>query len=355
MKTAIVHIGAPKTGSSAIQASLAAAQDELAGSGIGYFRGYRAQGQLLKALHDRPAIQGKIPMGEVFATPEQRRNAARGAWIRLARQVRASRATHTIISEEDLIHIPDPEKLARTLRAVFERIWIVAYVRDPVALFPSMIDQKARRGAAFSVLAKPGNIIRPMRHKLNAYSAVFGRDAMIVRHFHRENLVGGSPQMDFAHTLSEIVDREIRLDASSVMNAALPGSVTCALILENEARSVQGLVPTVDWMRERRALVAELRRCDWLQGLEKLRLIDTPLRAHVCASHNTDCIKINARYLARQVPLPENGPGVLLTPKAAWRALHAWMGRYENREVTDHVRALQAALHRPRLSDYREA
>lgn len=355
MKTAIIHIGAHKTGSTAIQTSLKKARDPLAEAGLRYFtfRAGRAQrGQLLSL-----ALSGKSGQNALLRSPHETREdavaAAMKAVIALSRQVRACAEPYVVLSEEALMRVPDPQRFARLLGTMFDRVHIVAYVRAPDTHLPSSIDQRVRGGAPFKTISR-GRILawRPLEH-LDRYAEAFGADAMVVRHFHRDNLVGGAPQTDFADVLSGIVGREVRLTATSVHNASFPGAVTCALLLENEARHRAGLERTADWLRERRALVDELRACDWLGGLEKLRLTDTPLLGHIQASFAEDSAALNARYLQGQVPLPTDISGPALSPKQARRALHEWMGRYEDATVTARVRALQAALRRPHVPGFR--
>lgn len=346
MKTAIVHIGAHKTGSTAIQTSLKKAQAPLAEAGLRYFT-FRAGGAQRRQLLSL-ALSGKSGQNSLLRSAHETREnavaAAMKAIIALSRQARAWAEPYVILSEEALMRVPDPQRFAQLLGTMFDRVHIVAYVRAPDTHLPSSIDQRVRGGAPFNTISK-GRILawRPLEH-LDLYAKAFGEDALIVRHFHRDNLVGGAPQTDFAHVLSGIVGREIQLNSTSVHNASLPGAVTCALLLENEARHRAGIERTSDWLRDRRALVDELRRSDWLNGLENLRLTDTPLLGHIQSLFAEDCANLNARYLQGQKPLPTHISGPPLSPRQARRALHAWMGRYHSPEVSAKVLALQVAL-----------
>lgn len=351
MKTAIVHIGAHKTGSSAIQTSLRREQAALADAGLRYFtfrEGRATRGQLLSL-----ALSGKSGQNSLLRSPHETREdavvAAMKAVIALSRQVRACAEPYVILSEEALMRVPDPQRFARLLGTMFDRVQIVAYVRAPDTHLPSSIDQRVRGGAPFKAISKGSMLTwRPLEH-LDRYAEAFGAGAMIVRNFHRDNLVGGAPQTDFAHVLSGIVGREVRLNSTSVQNASLPGAVTCALLLENEARHRAGIERTSDWLRYRRALVDELRKSDWLNGLEKLCLTNTPLLGHIQSSFAEDCAELNARYLQGQKPLSTDISGPSLSPRQARRALHAWMGRYHNPEVSAKILALQVALRSPDL------
>lgn len=346
MKTAIVHIGAHKTGSTAIQSSLRKEQATLTEAGIRHIstRDTRVSRKQLLSF----ALGGTRRQSPVLPSRQGARKdtitAAMKTVITLSRQVRESAEPYVILSEEALMRVPDPGQFARLLNGMFDRVHIVAYVRAPVSHLPSSIDQRVRGGVPFKAISN-GQILkwRPLEH-LERYAKAFGAEAMIVRHFHRDNLEGGAPQTDFAHVLSSIVGRDVRLNATSVHNASLPGAATCALLLENEERHRAGLERTADWLRERRALVDELRNWDWLSKMEKLCLTDTPLLGHIQSSTVEDCATLNARYLNGQILLPTDISGPALTPRQTRRAVHEWLGRYNDPEIIAKIQTLRIAL-----------
>lgn len=356
MKTAIVHIGAPKTGSTAIQTSFVKEAEALAAAGVRHIKFRKGVHKRLQLLSI--ALGGNLGKNALARSPEGSKEATKLAALKavrsLSRQVRDASEPYILLSEEALFGIPDPKRAARLFRQMFDRVWIVAYVRSPEAHVPSAIDQRVRGGLTYQRVSNPRFLSRSVLQTLDGYTEAFGREALLVRHFHRDNLTGGSPQSDFAHVLSQIVDRSVHFDIAAAYNTSLPGAVTCALLLENEERHRAGLERTAEWLHERRAFVKELRAFDWNQSLEKLRLTDTPLLGHIQSLHAEVNALVNARYLQGQIPLSTEVTGPKLNARMARRAFHAWLGRYEDPSITAKVRELQSALRRPRVPGFQD-
>ncbi len=348
MKTAIVHIGAHKTGTTSIQAALVRSRADLHDQGLTFFNNYNRKVQLLTLglMADRrkkPILKSK------YATLEDALSASRSTWLNLARTTRKSDNTFTIISEEALMRLPDPGKLARLLNRIFDRVFIVAYVRSPVTRLPSSIDQRVRQGMSSKRLTKGMYLIPRFMPKLTRYAEVFGEDAMIVRNFDPLNLIASSPVSDFSHVLSNLFDTEIKLEEVGRNNESLPGSVTWAFLRENDERHRNGVEKTRLWVKRRKELLDELRRCELLKGGAKLRLEDTPLLAHVQSCHADDVEQINSRYLSDQMPIDLGGNGQPLTQQDIRSTFRSWVESYSEPEIDDLVASLHSTVNRPRV------
>jgi hypothetical protein len=347
MKTAIVHIGAHKTGSTSIQASLRQSQKALLAQGIRYFIDYDRQVQLLSlGLRRRvsPSLKANYPS---IAAAEA---ASRETWKNLARTVRRQREPFTVLSEEALLRIKVPYELAQLLHRIFDRVFIVAYVRDPVSRFPSSINQWVREGRSTEQCVALPFLIAPVFHKLIRYEEAFGASSLIVRNFDRANRHGGSPCSDFAHVLSRIVDAPVTITDAGTVNDSLPASVTHSLLQENDQREARALPRTSEWLARRKALITEIRGIASALNPGKLALDETtPLLEHLCYMFRGEVDRINARYLHDQVTMHQPSTGRHLPPDAIRPAFEAWVGRHENARDAALVAQLKAMLERPRL------
>lgn len=347
MKTAIVHIGAHKTGSTSIQASLRRSQEALLAQGIRYFIDYDRKVQLLSLGLRRRALP---PLKADYPSVAAAEAASRETLKNLARTVRRQREPFTVLSEEALLRIKVPHELARLLHRIFDRVFIVAYVRDPVSRFPSSIDQWVREGRSTEKCVARPFLVAPVFHKLIRYEEAFGASSLIVRNFDRANRHGGSPCSDFAHVLSRIVDAPVAITDAGTVNDSLPASVTHSLLQENDQREARALARTSEWLARRKALIAEIRGIASTLTPGKLALDNTtPLLDHLCSTFSEEVDRINTRYLHDQVTMLLPSAGRPLPPDAIRPAFEAWISRHANERDAALVAQLKAMLERPRL------
>lgn len=347
MKTAIVHIGAHKTGSTSIQASLRRSQEALLSQGIRYFRDYDRKVQLLSLGLRRRALP---PLKADYSSVAAAEAASRETWKNLARTVRRQCEPFTVLSEEALLRIKVPHELARLLHRIFDRVFIVAYVRDPVSRFPSSINQWVREGRSTDQCVARPFLVAPVFHKLLRYEEAFGASSLIVRNFDRANRHGGSPCGDFAHVLSRIVDAPVAITDAGMVNESLPASAIHSLLQENDQREARALARTTEWLAQRKALIAEIRGIAYAFTTAKLALDDTtPLLSHLCYTFSEEVDRINARYLNDQVPMHLPSAGLPLPPNAIRPAFETWISRHANERDAALVAQLKGMLERPRL------
>lgn len=347
MKIAIVHIGAHKTGSTSIQMALVKSKDDLRTHGIRYFNDYDRRVQLL-SLGLRAAPK-KPPIKSTYTSAAEALDASRRTWMSLARTVRREELPVTVISEEAMMRIERPDRLARVLHRIFDHVFIVAYVRNPVTRYPSSIDQWIREGRSTKGCTKGRNLVPPLMEKLRRYEDAFGQRYMIVRNFDPENWHGGTPSKDFAHVVSQIADRPIALNDAGHKNFSFPASVSHALLQQNDALEAAGLEVTKTWHKSRKALINEIRQLDGVLAGEKLNVAGTPLLGHLSYTFREEVDFINDRYLRDQTKmvLPDGGAPL---PRSEIRASFSeWINGYRDDAVIDLVAKLKGLVERPRI------
>lgn len=127
----VLHIGLPKTGTSALQASCHAARDELARQGVSYVS--RGPNPLSAA---RFAARGGDPAG-----------AAARRWRRLSEDFRSSTARCTLLSSEGLSG-GTPDRIDFIAEELGTDATVVVTLRPVADLLPSSWQQGVRRGGA---------------------------------------------------------------------------------------------------------------------------------------------------------------------------------------------------------------
>lgn len=90
------------------------------------------------------------------------------------------------------------------------------YVRGPVSYARSTLSQRAKNG--FPMLESPGALVWPAKTYLNDAIIAFGKEHVIVRHFDRKALVGGDLINDICDVLGidnhNLIDENIRYNKS---------------------------------------------------------------------------------------------------------------------------------------------
>ncbi|MBM7516167.1 hypothetical protein [Nocardioides nitrophenolicus] len=130
----LLHIGLPKTGTSALQASFHAARDALAAAGVDYVsRGPNPLGAA------RYAAGAPLPMPADAERAAQR-------WERIARRFRTSSARLAVLSSEAFSGAA-PDRVAAIADALGADTTVVVTLRPTAALLPSHWQQAVRRGA----------------------------------------------------------------------------------------------------------------------------------------------------------------------------------------------------------------
>lgn len=224
----LLHIGLPKTGTTALQAALDAARDDLAERGV---HNVAANRNPLKPAR----FAAGIPVGADAPRLERR-------WHKLAEDFRTSSARCSILSSEGLSGATG-DRISLMRDHLGPDLHVVVTLRPLAALLPSMWQQAVRRGTSQSfgdwlgvVLADgaPGLQSHDPRRIIDAWGSVFGEDRLV--------FVVGDP----ADRLSNLRAFEALMGVSDVLelqplqNASPPAPEVEMLRHFNQYRRAQG-------------------------------------------------------------------------------------------------------------------
>ena len=202
-RTLYLHIGSHKTGTTSIQKSLSANILALAALGVDYPIGNNDTN-----LHDcfRPDKE--------FGFPERGFRLHRPK--RLLRRLDACKNPTVVLSSEGLSYVFEPESAAEIhamFQAHFDRTFVVSYLRRQDLLAVSHHQEGSKRpsrpaarlyGNRPNALPQSGpHLDRYLNYdaRMALWADAFGRDAMRIRAFERDRLVGGDVVADFLTVL----------------------------------------------------------------------------------------------------------------------------------------------------------
>lgn len=317
----LLHIGPFKTGTSSVQAALHANRDSLAARGIyvpdlsGAFGAHGIRAWPALFLGDKPLSDPMLALP--WETPQAVRRQSADFLDRLEAE-----ATGDVLclSSEFLSIAPDVEALRDRLHRITPDITVLAYVRGPRSLFTSQIQQQIRGGKTLSELPLPQGRGGFQRRAITRFMEAFGRDALEVRHFHRDNLAGG----DVVEDLRQVLDRMApqgapELPLASTQNESLTGAAVAWLLTVNEGLAAH--IPP----KQRIAMVRRLMQDPDVRALPKLRLTDPGLLAAIDSDGQGDCDWLNATFLSGQLPLESGTFGPVLAPDDLRARLRSWL------------------------------
>ncbi|WP_168798347.1 hypothetical protein, partial [Nocardioides sp.] len=131
----LLHIGLPKTGTTALQAALHAARDELESRGVH---------NVSKSRH--PLAAAAYGAGRTDDSDDGRLSRR---WTQLAGDFATSRARQTLLSSEALCAAA-PDRISALKEQLGEDLYVVVTLRSLTALLPSLWQQRVKEGAATS-------------------------------------------------------------------------------------------------------------------------------------------------------------------------------------------------------------
>lgn len=314
MKTALVHVGAHKAGSTTIQATLFKSRNGLDDKGIYSFVGLGEQHQLLSMKFRADQRKYNI-IKKSLSSLDEIRKASEIHWKKLADEVRYRQPHLTVISEEALLRVPDIASLHEHLYNIFDRVLILVYVREPVTRLPSSIGQRIIAGKTFENLISLNSLVPRMLPNINRYRLFFGASNIIVRNFDTQNFVERSLIQDISYVISNIVDEKISLLDVPIKNQSLSANNLTQLLKENERTFKNGFVKTPEWVSRRKKNVKKMQVDRTLLGGTKLKLSDSDIRSHLWSKWTVEASLLNEHYLKNQIqiavpsekePLPKN-------------------------------------------------
>ena len=320
----VVHIGPFKTGSTSIQKSLDRAVDTLWEQGCFFYRGSKMfHEQALNARFIRHERNLTPDMRRRFSTLQNAQDWSEACWQKFEAEVQRRKPALSLISSEHFSGLRDPAPLIARLRKSFDRITIIAYVRDPVDLYCSSLQQRIRGGRRLAQLPSPLSFTYPARRQLETFTNLVGRENMIVRKFSSSNLLNGDVVTDFMATVSAL---GMPLSIPSLRaNESMPGAAAAWVLSLNEAYSHSGTTS------ERQATIRRLSTSADVQALPKLKLTNPTLTDQINNNAHDACSWINDIFLDGQEPLSLGLTPAAIDPQAMQQAreqLRDWLMSY---------------------------
>lgn len=269
MRTCYLHVGMPKTGSSAIQERF-----------YGYDDGALAYARIKQKNHElalglsyarNPATLPILRRREIAGVERKLRVEAARLELRRALGGRKS----VILSAEAVLDQLDPDEIAAMvadLASRFDRLMVIGYVRPLGSLTASQLQQRIKQGQRRFKLPAPR-----YRKRFEPIFESAGRDNVTLIRFHRDDLVGGDVVQDFAHRLG--LDRAPGGEAEA--NPSLSAEAVGALYAFNKYTGPL-LAP-----RERTRMLNQM--IEAFRGVEGVRFALAPelIEAHI-ADHAED-------------------------------------------------------------------
>lgn len=218
---AIIHVGPMKTGTTALQESLAAHRLELLAEGVLYPRGNDTANRtnhhpLALGVLDEDQWRDRMWSG-VRRDPTRMRGRVASYWAAIRREVDRHRPHTIVLSSELLSWARGPrefERLRELTTEVADELVLSLYIRDPADRWLSHFQQSARHSSAPMPLYSAR-----FRPQIEAIRATFG-SAPIVRAYDREQLIGGDIVQDFTTAVLGASTWQTSI-ASHVANEAL--------------------------------------------------------------------------------------------------------------------------------------
>ena len=190
-RTAFVHIGVPKTGSTAIQAAFSEARADLRAAGYHYPSGAPNHGERLAlAFWDRAdALRLAGLRWKDGAAAERHVDAARDA---VTADAVACAPDHMVLSDEILseFHPGEVRRLVGFLQAHFDRVRVIAFLRDPLDWATSAAQQATKwSGDTLERLFERPRL-PDYAGRLGPWIDVLGREALDLRLYGAGDVVG---------------------------------------------------------------------------------------------------------------------------------------------------------------------
>ena len=198
----ILHVGDGKCGSSSIQASLYEAREDLGRAGLIYETATPKSGHfsLVRLIGEQTRGDDEVQLALARKTLDLIR-------------ARLPRNRHILLSAENFFTL-DPERvvaLCRMISPEISGIKVISYVRPPVSMYLSLVQQTLKAHHFFGL---PQNYQRPIDRCLSRWTSLVGADNIASGIFDRDLLYRHSVVPDFARRLSALTGIDVSLGAS---------------------------------------------------------------------------------------------------------------------------------------------
>lgn len=282
----ILHIGFPKTASTALQLLFSSNADTLVGQGLYYpLTGKDFKQRSLKSLLRKA--------GQSFNTPTA---AAKEDLALLHDRVVGYSGPAVLLSCEELTNAQDFDisaeglsVLAAYLAKMGRDIRIVAYVRNPVEYYLSRMQEKLKSSAG---VVPPSTFLPLFSASIAAFETAFETQA-IVRPFHRADLVGGSIVSDFFTAIEDIISIDQQHLIDRQVNETLSAEVMFLLDILRRGMADERRVAFS--RAEGSFLWRELGRIDQMLGPTQKPVLYRDAAAAVVAAVRPDVAQLQAQ------------------------------------------------------------
>ncbi|MEM8739941.1 MAG: hypothetical protein AAGE13_00485 [Pseudomonadota bacterium] len=253
-RTLILHLGAHKTGSSSIQATLAGGAEALAAHDVALFEPGQSSARIYAAFHDDLSRNHMVQNWGLDTAPAQR---AFGAEMRRSFADWLAQTTQStlLLSSENLVDFA-PEavrEIARLVTQQVNHVRLIVFLRAPYSYANSMAQQLIRGGATFAELAHVSldlrettqprlvraSILPGFEARLAPWLEAFGQDAVEIHRFAPDGFPGGSVVAAFFDAAFGALPEALGVQ-ERVVNEALDHGST--LLLEALNRAVPPFV-----------------------------------------------------------------------------------------------------------------
>lgn len=311
----ILHLGPPKTGSTSIQRALWRGGEQLQAAGSHHYRGRKPSEWSLHFLYSPHKTKLPPVLRRHFDSVAEATAWSEGCWDLLQQEVTEKRPDVTIVSSEHFANMADPAGFIDRICDGFDEVTLIAYARDPVALYVSEVDELIRGGRRFRDLPQVHGFHYNAVHNIRGFEELVGRDNLILRNFDRDTLVDGDLVADFYHVVSERTGRMVAPPElpDDAVNDSLSGAATAWLLTMNETTGMQEASTEVyrALIEDRDRAVAALRKSKELRKLPRLSMTDPVLECMLRAQADETVAWLNDGYLSTPLPraeMPEEVP-----------------------------------------------
>lgn len=201
MKRLFIHIGYPKTGSSAIQTVLFASRHALSAAGIFFPKVHAGLCNAVAArFYSRP--KSLFPYCDILSDDATIKRQVASDFASIDASLRATDNFTACISSESLIAL-EPENIRRLnawALTIAEEVKIICYVRRQTPYAASLIQERVKWGERIPLPADSLPVQR-FEHQLPHWELAFGRKNMLVRSASHEELIGNDVVTDFADAI----------------------------------------------------------------------------------------------------------------------------------------------------------
>lgn len=241
VRTALLHIGTAKTGTTSVQATLAGADDDGVLTGIAYPRTIDDSQNLLAAVFRSSEHQPRVYRAARAQRP--RRHEADVVAFEAAFDAAITGPDPVVCSAEYLagFHADEAAALADRLRSAgIERVRALAYVRGPADQYLRMVQQQIRLGGDFG---PPRTFRYTSVRALDTWAKV--ADEIVVRPFRADELVDGDVVADVVHQIDDAFGTDLSARAVRRIVANEGTSAEAMLVLQRYRRRFHADRPDV--------------------------------------------------------------------------------------------------------------